>query len=748
MTEVTAISVDVSPVGESSTNTQTITRRTNYTNGLYSNGVAVLTSLSEASEDDAGLMPASSVALLSGLTDRGTYANNLSTTNGTTNAAALMVHIAARSTAGGGPVYIPPGTWPLDPNIVELPSNVWLEGVSHASILACVSAMNGTDWLISNANDTIADLTTRTDENLGVVNLTIDGSDAAYVDYPTAGYSSAGSLIRFRRVKNPFVTNCVFLDFRQGYAIRESGCLNARFKGNRFERCGKGDFSSGGISSTFYGSTRVIRSISKANPCVITFFTSHAFDIGNVYIKDVRGMIELTDGTYAVTATSATTITLGSVNSAAYSDYILDPNSRVTTTDCLESEGMVASHNKFEDMYRLAGQTSGIEGAFIDNIVEGAGEAGFYSLYGRRPRIQNNTISGVLMTDIVGSGIEVDFVDNPIVNGNHISRCEGNGIRAGGTIGGDFSGNQISELGLTAGLTFPTGPGSVAASLNGTAVPDTYRTGMIFINQDEFPCRSFYSAGCTFKEQRDGAAALMSSPYYIGKSGSSSMNGPFTIHRPNFTYYTRSGVTLIDTAATSINVGARYEYLHPTTGVLVSGDLDNTASDPRPAEFNQAVADVTGYSATTYLVGSNITVENKLKIGTRYQCIFDITKTAAGTALPVITVRFGTTATTGGSPSILSLTFPAQTAAIDAGVFTIDVTFRVVGASAVITAVGRLVHNLAATGLSTSNAPVIVGTSSTFDSSVAGSMIGIAVNGGASAAWTSTLVNAKLENLG
>lgn len=156
-----------------------------------------------------------------------------------------------------------------------------------------------------------------------------------------------------------------------------------------------------------------------------------------------------------------------------------------------------------------------------------------------------------------------------------------------------------------------------------------------------------------------------------------------------------------------------------------------------------------GFAADTYLAGSNIAVPTTgLRAGTRYRLVFDATKTAAGVAAPVITLRFGTAGSVADA-ALVALTFPAQTAVADVGRFAVEVTFRSVGSgtSAVVQAMASLIHGLAATGLSTSSAPVQIGTSSGFNSTPANSIIGVSVNGGASAAWTVSLVQATLENL-
>jgi hypothetical protein len=156
-----------------------------------------------------------------------------------------------------------------------------------------------------------------------------------------------------------------------------------------------------------------------------------------------------------------------------------------------------------------------------------------------------------------------------------------------------------------------------------------------------------------------------------------------------------------------------------------------------------------GFAADTYLAGSNIAIPvTGLKAGSRYRLVFDVTKTAAGVAAPILTLRFGTGGSTADA-ALAALTFPAQTAAADTGRFALEVTFRSVGSgtAAVVQAMGSLIHGLAATGLSVSSAPVQIGTSAGFNSTPANSIIGVSVNGGASAAWTVSIVQASLENL-
>lgn len=162
---------------------------------------------------------------------------------------------------------------------------------------------------------------------------------------------------------------------------------------------------------------------------------------------------------------------------------------------------------------------------------------------------------------------------------------------------------------------------------------------------------------------------------------------------------------------------------------------------------NQAVADVTGYAADTYLFGSSLALGavSPLRIGSRYRCRFDVTKTAAGVAAPQLILRYGTLGTVVDA-AICTFNFNIQTAVIDNGEFTIEALFRVIGGAAVIKAWATLRHNLAATGLGSVNPAgwqQVLVLSAGFNSAVANSIIGLSVNGGAAAAWTTTLVEAE-----
>ena len=156
-----------------------------------------------------------------------------------------------------------------------------------------------------------------------------------------------------------------------------------------------------------------------------------------------------------------------------------------------------------------------------------------------------------------------------------------------------------------------------------------------------------------------------------------------------------------------------------------------------------------GFAADTYMTGAqiNIGTVGAWSAGMTYIARFDMTKTGAGVAGPVLTVRMGTAGTTSDTAR-LTLTGQAQTAAADTGIFEVWVTFRSVGSgtAAVIAGGFHLVHNLATTGF-TSGAQVSTNTaaSSGFDSTTS-NIIGVSFNGGTSFVGTNTWCFGMLQS--
>ena len=168
-------------------------------------------------------------------------------------------------------------------------------------------------------------------------------------------------------------------------------------------------------------------------------------------------------------------------------------------------------------------------------------------------------------------------------------------------------------------------------------------------------------------------------------------------------------------------------------------------------EYNASVAaQGPGFATDTYVTGSSIAIPaGRLQAKSMYRCIINVVRTnASGTAAPAINIRFGTNGTTADT-SRGTLTWSAQTGVADEGIFEVWSTFRTVGSgtSAVLQSLGRLTHRLSVTGLGTGVSEPEIATSGGFDSTVASSIIGLSLNGGTSATWTVSLVQAELFNL-
>ena len=182
-----------------------------------------------------------------------------------------------------------------------------------------------------------------------------------------------------------------------------------------------------------------------------------------------------------------------------------------------------------------------------------------------------------------------------------------------------------------------------------------------------------------------------------------------------------------------------------TDGYLSSTDW-NTFNNKSKQHFDNSTGTQSIPANTvTYITDSHISTAS-IKAGTVITWNISVTKTAAGTAAPAWTVKFGTAISTADT-TILTFTGAAQTAAVDTGMFTIQCIFRTVGSgtSAVLVGHYSLVHQLDQTGLSTGNGGAFA-TSAGFNSTTANAFLGVTVNSGASAVWTVNQVFVKMEN--
>lgn len=177
------------------------------------------------------------------------------------------------------------------------------------------------------------------------------------------------------------------------------------------------------------------------------------------------------------------------------------------------------------------------------------------------------------------------------------------------------------------------------------------------------------------------------------------------------------------------------------------GSTGSGITTPTPNQYNVSTSTQTGFATDTYVAGSNIAIPTgKIQVGSMYRVKIELIKTAAGVAAPVISLRVGVLGTTADTQRAL-LTLAAQTAVVDSGIIDVIAVARIAGAASVLKMAGGLGHNLAATGLSVANYSTDNYTSAAFDITGTGLIIGLSINAGTAASWTTHLVAAELINL-
>lgn len=146
--------------------------------------------------------------------------------------------------------------------------------------------------------------------------------------------------------------------------------------------------------------------------------------------------------------------------------------------------------------------------------------------------------------------------------------------------------------------------------------------------------------------------------------------------------------------------------------------------------FSTASQTITA-NTVTYLTGSGILVPAAgMVVGQCYRWYIGVSKTAAGTATPIWTVRLGTAQTTADA-TILTITGTAQVATLSGTLIIVTVQVRAVGAGTSGIVTGQI--NTGAASFGIGGHAVSAGFA---NNAVAGQRLGLAINTGASAAWT------------
>jgi len=199
----------------------------------------------------------------------------------------------------------------------------------------------------------------------------------------------------------------------------------------------------------------------------------------------------------------------------------------------------------------------------------------------------------------------------------------------------------------------------------------------------------------------------------------------------------------------TLNPGESLEYIEGIGWFELSNPTTSTAQPPAGSTNYSTASSAAGFASDTYVSGSNLNLGafGGPYIGIRYNFRLVISKTAAGTATPILIVRVGTAGTTADTAR-LTFTWGPGTAAVDRGEIELECMFATVGSgtAAVLRGKANWSTNLQTTGL-TSTIKALQVNSSGFDSTVANSIIGLSYNGGTSAVHTIEWASAWIDRL-
>lgn len=211
------------------------------------------------------------------------------------------------------------------------------------------------------------------------------------------------------------------------------------------------------------------------------------------------------------------------------------------------------------------------------------------------------------------------------------------------------------------------------------------------------------------------------------------------------------GQTRMGVQANPSTPGAGTAAIFPNTTTKEMQQIDDSGKVTQLRVLTNAATGVTANTSDTYLTGSSIAIPPQLlRVGTQFKWVFAMTKTGAGSAQNIWTIRFGTAGTTADTGRV-TITNVAATAVVDTGCAEITAVVTTSGASGILQAIHVFNHvgtaNTQQTGLINQPTDVKFATSAAFDMTVASSIMGVSCNPGASGVWTFTLISAMCFNV-
>lgn len=183
--------------------------------------------------------------------------------------------------------------------------------------------------------------------------------------------------------------------------------------------------------------------------------------------------------------------------------------------------------------------------------------------------------------------------------------------------------------------------------------------------------------------------------------------------------------------------------------------VKNDAGRVQARSSNASIAAQTagGFATDTWVTDSDLKIPSfGLQVRTCFTWRISASKTGAGIAAPAYAIRIGTLRAVTDTAR-LTLTGPAQTAVADIGTLNIMVVVRSIGATGVMQGTAWWDHRGTAantttsgTGFANDTTGHVEGTSAGFDmTALAGNYVSLSMNGGLSAAWSVTQVQAEVD---
>lgn len=381
------------------------------------------------------------------------------------------------------------------------------------------------------------------------------------------------------------------------------------------------------------------------------------------------------------------------------------------------------------------------------DTLGGIASSGFVQLNGTQSgniNIGTGTISSGLINGQTIAGA-ASFTTS-VTSANLIANT---GLYTGASVGTeriDASGNLLAIGNIT-------GAGAVTFNSGGATAVNVDTGGGAAINIGATNATSIVIGGNTSATITDKVANSSATAYTLQTAGGTSL---LVANTSSSTIYI-GGSTAVATPillvfgqknATGDPTGVSGAEYYNSTNSRFRCDQGGTWQNCLPTSNASTASQAVAAASTAYLTGSSISIPGGgLHAGTQFIWRLSATKTAAGTAASSILVKYGTTGTTSDATE-LTFTGPTETAATDTAQITLILTVQSVSSTGTWTGNLSMAHLNASTGFTATTAQwVATVTSSTFNDTTAGAIVGLAATTGTSDAITFQQVQVEAQDL-